>query len=121
MKALWLLMVLFAFSLNSFGQKATKQDTVSMLGRISKENFYAKGGKHPVEGAYDYFFVSGDKRYFIKCYGSSFTKEMLDKWAGQSVRVKGVIKKGEWDSTGDPDKVQSRTGEYITLIEVKGT
>jgi hypothetical protein len=93
------------------------KDTVEMMGQITRENFKDKGN-NVIKSIWDYWFVSGDKKYFIKCYGSSFTKEMLDKWVGQSVDVKAVIKEGEWDNTGDPEKVQSRVGEYMTVIRI---
>lgn len=97
------------------------QDTgaaVTMMGKISKENFVSKGNK-PVKGVYDYWFISGNMKYFIKEYGSAFTKDTLNIWAGQTVQVKAIVKNGEWDTTNDSEKQQSRVGEYLSVLAVK--
>jgi hypothetical protein len=117
MKKILFLMIVFAVvSGNAFSQKTVKNDTILMIGKVVKEQFVH--GK-VVEGVYDYFFQSGDKKYFIKEYGSAFTKEMLDKWLGESVWLEAIVKNGTWDTTDDPKMQQSRGGEYITILYIE--
>lgn len=95
-------------------QHTAKNDTVVMMGKMVKEQFVHN---KPIEGVYDYFFQSGDKKYFIKTYKTKFSKAELDKWVGQSVEIKGVImKNGTWDDNGEG---QSRVGEYMVLAGIK--
>ena len=105
-------------SMNAFGQKGVYHDTIEMIGKIVRENFVSKGNSK-VEGVYDYFFQTNDKKYFIKEYGSVFTKEMLDKWIGIPVWLEAVVKNGLWDTTDDPAMQQSRVGEYITIFYIE--
>ena len=101
-------------SKTSTAQKTIKNDTVMMMGKIVKEQFEHN---KPVPGVYDYFFQSGEKKYFIKTYKCKFSKEDLDKWAGQSVEIKGfIMKNGTWDDNGEG---QSRGGEFMLLEEIK--
>ena len=101
---------------NAFGQKGVYHDTIEMIGKIVKEKFIH--GK-VVEGIYDYFFESAGKKYFIKEYGSTYTKEILDKWVDIPVWLEAVVKDGLWDTTDDPAMQQSRVGEYITIFYIE--
>ncbi len=114
-KIVFLIIVFAAIYGSAFSQKTAKNDTIMIIGVVVKEQFVH--GK-VVEGVYDYFFQANDKKYFIKEYGSAFTKEILDKWVGKSVRVKAVVKDGTWDTTDDPAMQQSRVGEYITILTI---
>ncbi|MGP8215453.1 MAG: hypothetical protein ACLQQ4_07815 [Bacteroidia bacterium] len=98
---------------NAYGQKTVKSDTALMIGKILKEPFVHN---KPVEGVYDYFFQAGDKKYFVKTYKAKYSKGDLDKWVGQYVEVKIIVKQGTWDDNGEG---QSRTGEYILLFSIK--
>lgn len=98
----------------TIAQKTIGNDTIVMTGKIVKEQFVHN---KPVKGVYDYFFQTGDKKYFVKTYKSKYSKVDLDKWVGQLVKVMGVvINYGSWDDNGEG---QSRVGEYLLLVEVK--
>ncbi|HSY77775.1 MAG TPA: hypothetical protein VK890_12995 [Bacteroidia bacterium] len=114
MKTLVILVALMGFvgmSSAAKGQQVKTDTTIS--GKIVKEQF--AHGK-AVEGVYDYFFQSGDKKYFIKTYKSKYSKDQLDKLVGQPIQVNvTVVPNGTWDDNGEGE---SRVGEYIMLQDL---
>ncbi|HTB07662.1 MAG TPA: hypothetical protein VK806_11985 [Bacteroidia bacterium] len=88
----------------TFAQKAAKNDTILLAGKIVKEQFEHN---KPVKGVYDYFLQTNDKKYFVKTYKAKYSKADLDKWVGQQVEVNAVIVNGTWDDNGEG---QSRGG-----------
>lgn len=97
---------LMVISSDALGQKALKNDTIIMNGKIVKEEFVHN---KPVNGVYDYFFQSGDKKYFVKTYKGKYSKDDLDKWVGQSLEVKVIISQGTWDDNGEGQSRQGST------------
>ncbi len=107
----------FGISSNAFAKKGTQGDTAVMMGKVVKEAFSHGKDNKPIEGVYDYFFQSGDKKYFIKTYKAKFGKDELEKWVGQSVQAKVIfMARGNWDDNGQG---QSRVGEYIIVLSIK--
>ena len=69
----------------------------------------------------DYYFKTGEKEYFIKYRESIITKDTLDKYIDNNIKITYIIKNGNWDSAGlDLDNpTQSRIGQYIVVIMLK--
>ncbi|NVO03046.1 MAG: hypothetical protein HXX09_10145 [Bacteroidetes bacterium] len=102
---------------NSGFNKLEKNDTLEMVGNIVKMSFRTKNSKE-VSGAYDYYFKTAKHKYFIKINEGVLSAADLEYRLKMEVRLKFIVKTGEWDS--DPnskDKVQSRTGEYIVILQ----
>jgi hypothetical protein len=112
----FLLILSLCFTLSAFGQNGLTKDTVvNLAGNIIKEQFVSAKMKK-VDSVYDYYFRSGDEKYFIKTYNSKFTKAELDKWVNIPVLIKVIVGNGNWDGNGNE---QSRVGQYIIIKEIK--
>lgn len=118
MKTIIISTILSLYALAAFSQDAsesTKQDTLISYGIIHQKPFVGKDGKEISETLY-YWFKTNTEDYFIKLYESEIESELLNKYIGKTVKLKYLVKYGEWDSTGnEPVPVQSRVGSYIVV------
>ena len=94
----------------------TKSDTVISTGSISIKNFINKAGKENPDIT-DWFFKTDNENYFIKLSEGKITPVTCGKFLDKPVKLKYIIKNGEWDSNGK-EKEQSRIGKYIVVLEL---
>ena len=102
------------YSLNKTGNG----DTLELVGNIIKVSLRSKKDSKEIAGEYDYYFKTAKHKYFIKINEGVLSAADLEYRLKMEVRLKFIVKTGEWDS--DPnskDKVQSRTGEYIVILQ----
>ncbi len=120
MKAFLITSALVLCTLTIFSQdasKSSKSDTLTLLGIIHQKYFVDKGGKE--SDVLDYWFKTNNEDYFIKLYESKISSETLSMFIGKTVKLKFMIKTGEWDSTGkELVPVQSRIGQYIIVLKL---
>jgi hypothetical protein len=114
-------MAIALFTVSAFSQDtaASYSDTVTSVGLIHLKPFIDKmGEQHPEH--MDYWFKTNDNDYFIKLGNNKIIADSLSKFLNSTVQLTYiVIKKGEWDSTGEePKPVQSRVGPYIVVLKV---
>ena len=87
-------------------------------GKIIKINFVDKAGREHKD-AFNYFFKTEKRQYFIKVSEGNVSKKELEKVYvnNKNIKVKAVlILFGLWD-TNDPN-VESRVGDYLVFKEI---
>jgi hypothetical protein len=99
----------------SSGNSKDNIDIKTYQGKLVDVPFINKAGRK-IEGSSSMFFETEDKRYFIKSYEGEITYSELRKHIGKPIRLKARKTFGLWD-TDDPG-VQSRIGEFFTVIEI---
>ncbi len=95
----------------------TKLEFTDLKGRLVREQFVNKANK-PIEGAYDYYLKTKNKKYFIKFCESKVDKSDILSLLNKDMEVSVYLTEGEWDRC-DENEVQSRIGKYISIMEVK--
>lgn len=106
--------------------KTSKEDTLTLTGVIIKEAFITKNGK-PAPNVFDFFFKSGEEKYFIKATESIYSKIQLEEMMKEdnrpeaeyhSRKFKVILRNGDWDTDPkNPELQQSRIGKYIIIIQ----
>jgi hypothetical protein len=83
--------------------------------KLIRKKAYNKVGKEmPYPG--DFYLVSGGKEVFVKLMDSKVTSEKLETLLNKKSKFRIIEQNGLWD-TDDP-KVQSRIGDYVSIIEI---
>ena len=98
-------------------RRIEKKNTGSYTGQILEKSYVTKRGK--ASGQTDLYIRLSMGDYFIKFCESSISRKDIEAKVDSYITFKGDVKSGEWDSCpGDTDRVQSRTGPYITVREL---
>ncbi|HYG50319.1 MAG TPA: hypothetical protein VD905_05420 [Flavobacteriales bacterium] len=98
-------------------------DTLEVLGKIIEKNFVSKKGE--VKGFTEFYFVPTQIKdsnykedYFVKLSKGKVTRDELKQYVNKEVNIKCVMLRGLWDA--DDNTHQSRFGDYVIILEVKG-
>ena len=105
------LLVLFLLSPVLYAQE--KQEIAT--GTLITQSFVNKRGKVFSENQQIYFRTQ-DQTFFIKFSESKITYPELKKRLDQPITLKIIKKEGLWDR--DDQEFQSRSGEYIIVLEI---
>ncbi|MEO9532054.1 MAG: hypothetical protein ABJG68_06990 [Crocinitomicaceae bacterium] len=110
------LLVAFAFSqANTIDYETVHEKKKEFVnGVIIEKKFINKVGEALDFG--ELYLRSGKHDYFIKLADSSVKKDELMAILGLKKRFKVAFKEGLWDT--DSPNVQSRTGEYVVILEI---
>lgn len=121
MKTLIVTITFVLCTLTVFSQDVTKpakSDTLTTIGMIHKKPFIDKMGREYPDNMY-YWFKTDKDDYFIKLYESKVISDSLNNYTGKLIKLKYIIKNGEWDSNGkELIPVQSRVGQYIVVLKI---
>ncbi|RLD50124.1 MAG: hypothetical protein DRI94_09470 [Bacteroidetes bacterium] len=116
-KSIFFVIFYFLFSILYAQNKTDDMNNLKIYtGKIIKVHFVDKAGNEHKD-AFNYFFETEDKQYFIKISEGDVSREEIEKFYNKKIRIKAIIILfGLWD-TDDPN-VQSRVGDYLILKEI---
>ncbi|MBL4662074.1 MAG: hypothetical protein JKY22_00535 [Flavobacteriaceae bacterium] len=105
-------------SSNSMQKKAQDPGNFILSGHIVEKDFIKKNGEPA--GFTELYFRASVQDYYIKFCESKITKNDLEPFIDQVVTVHAEIRDGNWDiCENDPQEMQSRTGNYLVVLELK--
>ena len=110
-----LFIILTAISFSCKSPEGVATDGKTMSGKVIKQDFLNKAGRK-IDGVYDLFYKSGEKKYFIKTNECKVSQREILDVVNKPIKIKYKIKEGLWDA--DDPNVQSRIGEYIVILEI---
>jgi len=110
--------ILILFICNAYSMNVNPGDTLTLKGKIVKENMQTKKGTR-LEGVQDYYFVTANRSYFIKTAVGEYSNTELEKYVGKLVTVNCMSYYGTWDiASDDPSYAATRMGDYILIISI---
>ena len=94
----------------------SENDSSSLSGIVIEKAFVNIKGK--VQNKQELYLRCSIQDYYIKFCESKIEQKELVKYLNKSVRVKAIIKDGEWDVCDVDQPAQSRIGQYIVILEL---
>ncbi len=90
-------------------------DTTIITGKLLKMNYINKRGDI-IPDLFDFYLETTEANLFIKLDECKIKIEELENNINKKVKLKAIKKNGLWDA--DNQEIESRIGEYISIIEI---
>ena len=74
-----------------------------------------KAGR-PLPGSGDFYLLYKNEEHFIKFSESKIKPEQLNRYIGKKCEFRIIERNGLWDT--DNPEVQSRIGDYVSVLEI---
>lgn len=112
------LLLLFPLSLQAQGEIREMTPSEYTYCQLIEKPFMLKNGE--ISTRNELYLRCSVQDYFIKLCESQVTREDLLPFLDKGIAVKMTTVEGNWDiCPEDPEYMQSRTGRYVTIEEIK--